>query len=109
MKIKKLVKVFATAAPLMLYAGAAFAATSGFASLDQSLTGFGNLMQNGVGYGVGIAGGSAFAYHFIIGHDWGQTIPKALTWGAGGAAIHNAAVLSGTFGGAAAALIHLVR
>lgn len=110
--MKQVIRILIGLAPLMLCAGAAFASTSGFAALDTSLTGFGSLMQNGVGYGVGIAGASAFAYHFIVGHDWGQTIPKALTWGAGGAALHNAAVLTGTFGGAAAALIqvaHLVH
>jgi hypothetical protein len=104
----KLKRILTTTGLLLLYAGATFASTSGFASLDQSLTGFGNLMQNGVGYGLGIAGGAAFAYHFLLGSDWAHTIPRAMTWGASGAAVHNAAVLSGTFGGAAAALIQPV-
>jgi TrbC/VIRB2 pilin len=108
MRTKRFVKVLAGVAPLMLYAGAACAATSGFASLNTSLNSFGDFMQNGVGYGVGIGGAAAFAYHFIVGSDWAHTIPKALTWGAGGAVVHNAGTLSGVFAGASSALIQPV-
>jgi hypothetical protein len=105
----KLRRVLISLTPLLLWAGAACASTSGFAQLDQSLTGFGNLMQNGVGYGVGITGAGVVGYHFIAGQDWGHTLPKAMCWGVAGAAVHNAAPLSAIFGGAAAALITVVN
>jgi len=102
-------RILTLTVPLLLYGAAtALASTSGFAQLDQSLTGFGNIMQNGVGYGVGITGAGVVGYHFIAGQDWGHTLPKAMCWGIAGAAVHNAAPLSAIFGGAAAALIRLV-
>ena len=106
MNLNKLKRVVVFAAPLMLYAGAALAATSG-TSIDQPITFFGNLVHGPIA-NLAFLGGSAaaiYSYH----HDGFSrgflSAAGAMVSGAYLGGIQNIGTLVGLTG----ALIHFVH
>ena len=73
----KLIKLLSTLAPLMLAAGAAFAATSGLPA-DAPITTFVHFISTDVAYGAVGAGFAGIAAHCISGRELGFTMQHSV-------------------------------
>ncbi len=104
MKVSKVGKVLLTLTPLMLVAGAACAAVSGVAAVDQSLNTLGHVAA-ATGYIVGGIGAVGIIHHIRSGSWLGAAEHLGLAT-FGGAVVYNYAGLAPSFGGAGSALVH---
>jgi len=106
MKVSKVGKVLLTLTPLMLVAGAAFAATSGVGAIDQPLNTLGHVAA-ATGYIIGGVGAVGIIHHIRSG-SWLGAAEHLGVATFGGAVVYNYAGLAPSFGGAASALVHSV-
>jgi hypothetical protein len=88
----------------MLWAGAAWAATSGVAQIDQPLNTLGHVAQ-ATGYIVGGIGAVGIIHHIRSGSWLGAAEHLGLAT-FGGAVVYNYPTIAPSFGGSTAALVH---
>jgi hypothetical protein len=100
----KVIKVLVSLTPLMLVAGAAWAATSGVAQIDQPLNTLGHVAM-ATGYIVGGIGAVGIIHHIRSGSWLGAAEHLGLAT-FGGAVVYNYPTIAPSFGGSAAALVH---
>jgi hypothetical protein len=100
----KLSKVLTILTPLLLCAGAAWAANSGVALIDQPLNTMGHVAQ-ACGYIVGGIGAIGVIHHIRSGSWLGCAEHLGLAT-FGGAIVYNYPLIAPNFGGTAAALVH---
>jgi hypothetical protein len=94
--------------PLLLWAGAALASTTGIAGVDTAINAGGRLVEAGCGFAVGAVGISHLPGH-VIAHAWGHAVGHTILTLLGASLVTNYAAVAPTFGAAGAALITVVN
>ena len=104
MKNRKLLTMLATFGPLLLCAGAAFAANSGVTGIDSAFTSGGTLVTNTLGFGMGLVGvvGVGTGIRHGLMHQAEASFATLL----GGAGIFNYPTIAPVLSLSGAALIH---
>lgn len=93
---------------MLLGAANVWAAASGVAAIDTPSQAGINIIQNGIAPFGGAVGGLAGGYEMIYGNHPKSGLAIAGFSLIGAVVVHNGTVMSGAFGGATAALIHIV-
>jgi hypothetical protein len=105
MKFHKLKRVLAIATPMVLCAGAALAATSGW-GVDAPLTSAGDMLQTSGGYLAGITAIGGAGVGLAIRRDWHDALYGGICGLAGGGLMTNANATLGVVGSSNGALLH---
>src|SRR5215472_10931134 len=108
MNKRKFVTMMAVAGPLLLWAGAALASTTGIAGVDTAINSGGRLVEAGCGFAVGAVGISHLPGH-VIAHAWGHAVGHTMLTLLGASLVTNYAAVAPTFGAAGAAVITIVN
>ena len=104
MNKRKFVTMMTVLGPLLLWAGAALASTTGIAGVDTAINAGGRLVEAGCGFAVGAVGISHLPGH-VIAHAWGHAVGHTILTLLGASLVTNYAAVAPTFGAAGAALI----
>jgi len=97
-------RILSLTVPLLLCAGAAWAANSGVAQIDQPLNTMGHVAM-ATGYIIGGVGAIGIVHHIRSGSWLGAAEHLGLAT-FGGAVVYNYPTIAPSFGGTAAALVH---
>jgi len=105
MKLHKLKRALAFAAPMVLCAGAAWCATSGW-GVDAPLTSAGAMLQTSGGYLAGITAIGGAGVGLAVRRDWHDALYGGICGLAGGGLMTNANATLGVVGSSPGALLH---
>jgi hypothetical protein len=108
MNKRKFVTMMTVLGPLLLWAGAALASTTGIAGVDTAINAGGRLVEAGCGFAVGAVGISHLPGH-VIAHAWGHAVGHTILTLLGASLVTNYAAVAPTFGAAGAALITIAN
>src|SRR5215469_1203412 len=105
MKLQTLKRIAVLTAPMVLCAGAALAATSGW-GVDAPLTAAGDLLQTSGGYLAGITAIGGAGVGLAVRRDWHDALYGGICGLAGGGLMTNANATLGVVGSSPGALLH---
>jgi hypothetical protein len=105
---KRLLTMLTVLGPLLLWAGAALASTTGIGGVDTAINSGGRLVEAGCGFAVGAIGISHLPGH-VIAHAWGHAVGHTILTLLGASLVTNYAAVAPTFGAAGSALITVVN
>jgi hypothetical protein len=108
MNKRKFVTMMTVLGPLLLWAGAALASTTGIAGVDTAINAGGRLVEAGCGFAVGAVGISHLPGH-VIAHAWGHAVGHTILTLLGASLVTNYAAVAPTFGAAGAVLITIAN
>jgi hypothetical protein len=113
MNKRKFVTMMTVLSPLLLWAGAALASTTGIAGVDTAINAGainagGRMVEAGCGFAVGAVGISHLPGH-VIAHAWGHAVGHTMLTLLGASLVTNYAAVAPTFGAAGAALITIAN
>jgi hypothetical protein len=102
--MNRLKRILTLTAPLLLYAGAALASTSGIVPIDTALNTLGRAAE-ATGFMIGGIGTIGIVHHVRSGSWLGAAEHLGLAT-TGGAIVYNYPTIAPVFGGSASALVH---